>query len=207
MKEVRFEHGNTWTHLAGVIFALSCIWLSWPATRQGWQMAFGVIFFIAGMFLMFLSSTLYHTMRPGIVKQALRKLDHISIYVMIACSYTPILVGVVGGWQGWLVFGLQWLLVLIGTIYKLVAIGKWPRLSLGLYLGMGWSGLAIAQSVYERLSTLALLFLLAEGLFYTGGTYFFSHDNRSHFHTIWHIFVLLGAAAHFSAVLCIVMGA
>ena len=207
MKEVRFEHGNTWTHLAGVIFALSCIWLIWPATRQGWQMAFGVIFFIAGMFLMFLSSTLYHTMRPGIVKQALRKLDHISIYVMIACSYTPILVGVVGGWQGWLVFGLQWLLVLIGTIYKLVAIGKWPRLSLGLYLGMGWSGLAIAQSVYERLSTLALLFLLAEGLFYTGGTYFFSHDNRSHFHTIWHIFVLLGAAAHFSAVLCIVMGA
>ena len=207
MKEVRFEHGNTWTHLAGVIFALSCIWLIWPATRQGWQMAFGVIFFIAGMFLMFLSSTLYHTMRPGIVKQALRKLDHISIYVMIACSYTPILVGVVGGWQGWLVFGLQWLLVLIGTIYKLVAIGKWPRLSLGLYLGMGWSGLAIAQSVYERLSTLALLFLLAEGLFYTGGTYFFSPDNRSHFHAIWHIFVLLGAAAHFSAVLCIVMGA
>ena len=87
MKEVRFEHGNTWTHLAGVIFALSCIWLIWPATRQGWQMAFGVIFFIAGMFLMFLSSTLYHTMRPGIVKQALRKLDHISIYVMIAPSW------------------------------------------------------------------------------------------------------------------------
>ena len=72
---------------------------------------------------------------------------------------------------------------------------------------MGWSGLAIAQSVYERLSTLALLFLLAEGLFYTGGTSFFSHDNRSHFHAIWHIFVLLGAAAHFSAALCIVMGA
>ena len=204
MKEVRFEHGNTWTHLAGVVFALSCIWLIWPATEQGWQMTFGVIFFIAGMFLMFLSSTLYHALPPGIVKQALRKCDHISIYVMIACSYTPILVGVVGGWQGWLVFGLQWLLVILGTIYKLVAIGKWPRLSLGLYLGMGWSGLAIAQSVYERLSTLALLFLLAEGIFYTAGTWFYAHDNRSHYHAVWHIFVLLGAAAHFSTVLCIV---
>ena len=204
MKEVRFEHGNTWTHLAGVVFALSCIWLIWPATEQGWQMTFGVIFFIAGMFLMFLSSTLYHALPPGIVKQALRKCDHISIYVMIACSYTPILVGVVGGWQGWLVFGLQWLLVILGTIYKLVAIGKWPRLSLGLYLGMGWSGLAIAQSVYERLSTLALLFLLAEGIFYTAGTWFYAHDNRSHYHALWHIFVLLGAAAHFSTVLCIV---
>ena len=204
MKEVRFEHGNTWTHLAGVVFALSCIWLIWPATEQGWQMTFGVIFFIAGMFLMFLSSTLYHALPPGMIKQALRKCDHISIYVMIACSYTPILVGVVGGWQGWLVFGLQWLLVILGTIYKLVAIGKWPRLSLGLYLGMGWSGLAIAQSVYERLSTLALLFLLAEGLFYTAGTWFYAHDNRSHYHAVWHIFVLLGAAAHFSTVLCIV---
>ena len=207
MQTVHFEHGNTWTHLAGVLFALSSIWLIWPATEQGWQMTFGAIFFIVGMFLMFLSSTLYHALPPGMIKQALRKCDHISIYVMIACSYTPILVGVVGGWQGWLVFGLQWLLVLIGTIYKLVAIGKWPRLSLGLYLGMGWSGLAIAPSVYERLSTLALLFLLTEGLFYTGGTYFFTHDNRSHFHAVWHIFVLLGAAAHFSAVLCIVQSA
>lgn len=206
MQEIRFEHGNTWTHLAGVVFALSCIWLIWPATEQGWQMAMGVIFFITGMFLMFLSSTVYHMARPGIVKRALRKCDHISIYVMIACSYTPVCIGVVGGWRGWLVFALQWLFVILGAIYKIIAIGKWPRLSLGLYLFMGWSGLFIARSVYERLSHLSLAFILAEGLFYTMGTYFFAHDSRKHFHAIWHIFVLLGAAAHFSAVLCIVMG-
>ena len=93
MKEVSFEHGNSWTHLAGVVFALSCIWLIWPATAQGWQMSFGVIFFVVGMFLMFLSSTVYHMLPPGKVKEAFRKCDHISIYVMIACSYTPIAAG------------------------------------------------------------------------------------------------------------------
>ena len=136
MKEVRFEHGNSWTHLAGVVFALSCIWLIWPATEQGWQMSFGVIFFIVGMFLMFLASTVYHMVPPGKLKRALRKCDHISIYVMIACSYTPIAIGVVGGWLGWLVFGIQWFFVALGVVYKLAAFGKWPRLSLGLYLFM-----------------------------------------------------------------------
>ena len=206
MKEVPFEHGNSWTHLAGVVFALSCIWLIWSATEQGWQMTFGVIFFIVGMFLMFLASTIYHMLPPGKVKKAFRKCDHISIYVMIACSYTPICIGVVGGWLGWVVFGIQWGIVLLGTAYKIVAIGKYPRLSLGLYLFMGWSGIFIADKVYDRLTPWSIACLLAEGFFYTMGTYFFAHDDKNNFHAIWHIFVLLGAAAHFSTVLCIVMG-
>ena len=80
------ELGNTWTHLIGVIFALSSIWMVWPAIDTSWQMAFGVFFFIIGMFLMFLSSTIYHWVRPGVAKEILRKCDHSSIYVMIACS-------------------------------------------------------------------------------------------------------------------------
>ena len=71
------ELANTWTHLAGVVFALSSIWMAWPAVYRGWEWAFGVIFFISGMFLMFLSSTLYHWVWPGKVKQVMRKLDHI----------------------------------------------------------------------------------------------------------------------------------
>lgn len=206
MQKPSFEHGNTWTHLAGVVFALSCIWLIWPAVTQGWQMAMGVVFFIAGMFLMFLSSTVYHMLSPGPVKLALRKCDHISIYIMIACSYAPVCIGVVGGWLGWTVFGLQWLFVLLGVVYKLAAMGRWPRLSLGLYLFMGWSGVFMARSVCLHLSAFAIAGLLSEGLFYTAGTYFFAHDSRPHFHAVWHIFVLLGAMAHFSTVLCIVMG-
>lgn len=199
------EQGNTWTHFVGAVFALSSIWMVWPAVHTSWQMAFGVIFFISGMFMMFLSSTIYHWVHPGMAKKVLRVFDHISIYVMIACSYTPICVGVIGGWIGWLVFGLMWFVALVGTVVKIFAIGKNPRLSLAIYLIMGWSVLLIFPTVLERLSTLSMIFLVCEGLFYTSGTYFYAHDSRPHFHTIWHVFVLLGAISHWAVVLTILL--
>ena len=199
------ERGNTWTHLTGVVFALSSIWMVWPAVGKSWEMAFGVIFFIVGMFLMYLSSSLYHWVKPGMAKDVLRRLDHISIYVMIACSYTPICVGVVGGWVGWTLFGVQWAIVLAGTFYKIFAFGKYPKLSLAIYLVMGWSALLVAPRVFSRLSAWALVFLLAEGIFYTAGTYFFAHDSRPNYHAIWHVFVLLGALAHWGAVLTLLI--
>lgn len=199
------ELGNTWTHLGGAVFALSSIWLVRLASDVSWEMTFGVICFLSGMFFMFLCSTMYHWVQEGRLKDALRKCDHISIYVMIACSYAPILVGVVGGWLGWLVFALQWLVAIVGTICKITSLGRWPRLSLAVYLIMGWSILFIAKPVIEALSPVTLCFLLAEGILYTAGTYFFIHDDRPHYHAIWHIFVLLGALAHWAAVLTLLL--
>ena len=197
------ERGNTWTHLAGTLFALSSIWMIWPSVKLGWQMAMGVAFFITGMFLMFLSSTVYHWLHPGLAKNILRKCDHISIYVMIACSYTPICIGVVGGVLGWTVFGLLWAVALGGAVYKITAMGRWPRLSLLIYLVMGWTFVFIAEPVCTRISTPALVSLGAEGFFYTSGTYFFAHDSRPYYHGVWHIFVFLGSVAHWLAILFI----
>ena len=199
-----FEHGNTWTHLVGTIFALASMWIIWPAFHVSWQMAMGVIFFCVGMFLMFLASTIYHWVHPGLAKAVLRKCDHISIYVMIACSYTPILVSIIGGWVGWLMFGVQWACVLGGTFYKIFAMGKYPRLSLAIYLTMGWSILLVFPQVLQHLSTATLVCLLLEGLFYTAGTWFFAHDSRPGFHAVWHVFVLLGAIAHWTAILLVI---
>lgn len=199
------ESSNHWTHLIGVIFSLSCIWMVWPAVSIGWQWATGVLFFIVGMFLMFLSSTIYHWLPEGRARRILRKCDHISIYVMIACSYTPICIAVVGGWLGWFIFGILWAVVIGGTVYKILALGKYPRLSLALYLIMGWSGVFIAKPVYEHLSTTALLFILVEGLLYTTGTFFFAKDTKRHYHTIWHVFVLLGAISHWAAILFVML--
>ena len=197
------ERGNSITHLIGAVFALSSIWMVWPAASLGWQWSMGVIFFIAGMFLMFLSSTIYHFLPPGHARGVMRRLDHISIYVMIACSYTPICVSVVGGVVGWTVFAILWAVAIGGSVYKIVAIGRYPRLSLAMYLVMGWSVVFIAKPVYDNLSPLSLLLLLAEGLMYTTGTYFYA---RRHYHMVWHIFVLLGAIAHWGAVLTVIMG-
>ena len=199
------ESGNTWTHLGGAVFALSSIWLVWLAADVSWQMVFGVICFLFGMFFMFLSSAVYHWAHGERLKQALRKCDHISIYVMIACSYTPILIGVVGGWLGWLVFALQWLVVIVGAVYKIVALGRWPRLSLAVYLIMGWSIVLVAEPVMRLLTPATMLLLLSEGIAYTAGTYFFAHDDRPHYHAIWHVFVLLGAIAHWGAVLTLLI--
>ncbi len=197
--------GNTWTHLLGALFALSCIWTVWPASRLGWQWTMGTIFSITGMFLMFTSSTLYHWWHEGRVKRILRKIDHISIYVMIACSYTPVCIAVIGGWLGWSLFGFLWLLVVGGVLYKLLAMGRWPRLSLAIYLLMGWSGVLMAKPLCLSLSLPSLCLIVAEGALYSGGTYFFIHDKRRNFHAIWHVFVLLGAIAHWSAIVFMVM--
>ena len=199
------EKANTYTHLVGVLFALSSIWMVWPAAAISWQMSLGVAFFIAGMFLMFLASSVYHWLPKGVAKRTLRKCDHISIYVMIACSYTPIAIGVVGGWLGWTVFGTLWAFTLAGTVYKIVALGKHPHLSLGLYLAMGWSGLIIMKQVIESLSPYSVTCIVLEGILYTVGTYFFSHDDKPNYHAIWHVFVLLGAMAHWTAVLLILL--
>lgn len=170
-------------------------------------MALGVILFIVGMFLMFLSSTVYHCLPQGRAKDILRRCDHISIYLMIACSYSPLLIGVVGGVAGWLLFILQWMLVLAGAVYKILAINRYPRLSLAIYLLMGWSVLFVAPQVMARINTVVLVLLLAEGLFYTSGTWFFAHDQHPRYHAVWHVFVLLGAMAHTSAVLCLLFPA
>ena len=196
---------NTLTHLAGVLFTLSVAWI---ILRMGysssWQHAFGVTFFSVGMLIMFSLSTLYHWWMPGKGKRYLRLFDHIGIYVMIASSYTPICIGVVGGALGWTIFGLLWAVVIGGTFFKLfIPPGRYPRLSLILYLAMGWSVVFIAKPVYESLPMSALCCILAEGFFYTSGTYFFMHDDRRYFHGLWHLFVLLGAVAHWSAILLI----
>lgn len=199
------ERGNAFTHLVGVVFALTSIWMISPAVHRGWEWAMGVLFFIVGMFLMFLSSTLYHWAPRGKLKNALRVCDHISIYVMIACSYTPICIALVGGWFGWLSFAFLWSVVIFGAVYKIVALGKNPKLSLTLYLVMGWSVVFIAKPVFERLTPLAALLLFAEGLFYTIGTYFFAHDDRKNYHAVWHIFVFFGALAHWSVILVLLL--
>lgn len=195
------EVANTLTHLIGIVFAFVTAYLLLTRCAEGsWQELFGMAVFSAAMLFMYTASTIYHWTLPGKAKRVLRYFDHICIYVLIAGSYTPIWLCVVGGTWGWVAFGLMWGVAVAGAIGKLVALGKHPRLSLTIYLVMGWSAVFAVVPIWKAMSATSLLWLLAEGIFYSSGTYFYAHDDkRPFFHAVCHLFVLGGTVSHFMA--------
>ena len=192
------ERANTWTHLVPFVATL---FITWPLLRLALHTTamniLGTSLFVFGSLLMYGSSTLYHVVINPIHKARLRIFDHISIYVMIAGSYSLICLSVVGGWIGWTLFAFLWACVIAGTVGKFIALGKYPRLSLALYLAMGWVALLILWPMWQHMPHVAFWWIVAEGVFYTIGAYFFHGDEQHAFwHAIWHVFIVLGSASH-----------
>ena len=196
----RAEIANTITH--GIVFLFYCI-ASFMILRKGGEynnfiLDFSLVVYIISQLLIFFSSTFYHAITNQKVKAIARYADHISIYVSIAGCYTPILLWSIGGTVGWVFFFILWSLVLIGAIYKIFFLGRYPKFSLGLYLGMGWIALFLIKQIFDSFSPLCLWLLLSEGLSYTLGTIFFWKDDKfTYFHSVWHIFVCLGSLFHY----------
>ena len=196
------EKANTWTAL---LPALATIAIAWPLMERALQSQIsnfkfqivGTSLFLLGAFLMYFASTLYHVVVAPKAKARIRIFDHISIYVMIAGSYSPICLTVVGGWMGWSLFGFLWACVIAGVVGKFIALGKHPHLSLTLYLMMGWAALLVIWPMWQNMPHAAFAWVIAEGVFYTIGAYFFSKDEEHAFyHAIWHVFIILGSLSH-----------
>lgn len=196
------EKANSLTHLFPLV---ATFFVAWPLLRLAYQAPIAnhqsaiiaTVLFLLGMMLMFGSSTVFHAVMEPECKARLRIVDHIAIYVMIAGSYSPICLAVVGGWIGWTLFIFLWTCVVAGAIGKLVALGKHPRLSLALYLAMGWVALLIIWPMWVHMPRAAFWWVAAEGVFYTVGAYFFNFDEQHAFyHAIWHVFITLGALSH-----------
>jgi hemolysin III len=196
------ERLNSFTHLAGtVLAAIGAPVLIVLAARTGdWWKIIGCSAYGAALFLLFGASTLYHSVR-GRAKAVLRKLDHCSIYLLIAGTYTPFALVTLRGPWGWTLFGLAWGLAAIGIAQEFV-FGKGARhLSTLIYVVMGWMAVTALVPLAAGLGAPGLAWLLAGGLFYTGGIVFYLLDERvRHFHGVWHLFVLAGSAAHFIAI-------
>lgn len=196
------EKANTITHFFPL---LATIAIAYPLVRAaldsqlvpGNLTVLGTVLFLFGMVLMYSASTVYHAAINPVVKARLRIFDHIAIYAMIAGSYSLICLSVVGGWFGWVLFIFLWTCVLVGSIGKLVALGKHPKLSLVLYLAMGWTALVMIIPMWRNMSHAAFFWIFAEGIAYTSGAYFFNNDEKHAFyHAIWHVFIVLGSACH-----------
>ncbi|HEY5690619.1 MAG TPA: hemolysin III family protein [Cyclobacteriaceae bacterium] len=157
----------------------------------------GVSIFGVTMILLYLSSTLYHAFPHSRTKRVFRIFDHSAIFLLIAGTYTPFTLGVLPNAWGWSLFGIVWTLAIIGVVIKSIQnIGN-SKLSIVLYLAMGWLGVIAAKPLIELLSSWGLIWLLAGGVMYSVGVIFFALDHRIRYsHFIWHLFVLGGTGCH-----------
>jgi len=197
------EVGNSVTH--GVMSAILLISLPAVAiysyTKGGVLLAVGESVFIISLFLMFLASCLYHAMSYDTPhKYVMRILDHIFIYFAIAGSYTPIALYVVKGWQGWLILIVQWVMVLFGILYKSIAQKAVPKLSVLIYLCMGWAAVFFIPTIIQNTSWLFIGLIVLGGIFYSAGAWFYMQKDRPYFHFIWHLFITFASISHFIAI-------
>lgn len=203
------ERFNAWTHLVGALLALTgATWLIVTTSlRADAQAITSVSIYGAALVLLYAISTVYHSVR-GRAKRIWQKCDHLSIYLMIAGSYTPFcLISLRGAW-GWSLFGVVWGLALIGMLQEIKPRSEARVLSLVIYAVMGWTVLVATGPLLDALGTAGFVWLAAGGLLYSVGIVFFVLDARvRHFHGIWHLFVIAGSLMHYIAILGYVLPA
>lgn len=202
---VKEEIANTVSHAAGVVFGLVFLPLLFPegqALKSNFLILLSASLYSFGFLFIFLSSTIYHGIVNEGLKKQMQRVDHIAIYFMIAGSYTPFIFECLAPARSWIFFSIMWAFVLFGSIFKLFFTGKYDRISLFLYLAMGWMVVFIAKPFLGHFDDLVITFVALGGLSYTVGTYFYANDQRPYYHFVWHLFVLAGAILHFFAIAC-----
>jgi len=197
------ERFNAVSHLVGAVLALAGAIVLVVLTSIGgdpWKVV-GVSIYGVTLVVMYSSSTLYHSMR-GRAKDFLRKMDHQSIYLLIAGSYTPFCLVTLRGPWGWSLFGIVWGLAVLGGLQDLRPRNDARVLSVVIYLLMGWVAVVALVPLLQVLGVAGFAWLAVGGLFYTVGIVFYALDTRvTHAHGVWHLFVLAGSVAHYIAVL------
>ncbi|WP_431027378.1 PAQR family membrane homeostasis protein TrhA [Lysinibacillus sp. LZ02] len=194
------EFWNAVTHGLGCILAIpALVLLIIKASGNGSVIELvSYIIFGISMLLLFLSSTLYHSIPVN--KSLFKKLDHSAIFLLIAGTYTPIALVAIGGKLGWTIVWIEWGLTLIGIILKQFFVYRFKVVSLLIYIGMGWLVIFAYKPVLAHIGTEGFLTLLAGGIFYTFGTYFYKNKRIPYNHAIWHLFVLAGCVAMFMSI-------
>ena len=196
------EKFNAWSHLVGAILAFAgAVWLLVMASLQGdvWKIVSMAIYGVT-LVALYSASTVYHSVR-GRAKVIMQKVDHFSIYLLIAGSYTPFCLVTLRGPWGWTLFGIVWGLAVIGILQEIKPRSEARIMSIVIYAVMGWIVLVAVKPLIAALGTAGFTWLAAGGALYTIGIIFFAYDTRfRHWHGIWHLFVIAGSLLHFVAI-------
>ena len=203
------EIAHAITHGIGALGSVAALVLLVVRSVQhgGARLIVGVTIFGSTMILLYLASTLYHALTPPKAKRVFELMDHAAIYLLIAGSYTPFTLAVLGGGWGWSLFGMSWAMAVAGIIYEVVFLRPSKKLSLLFYLLMGWLMIIAIKPLANVLPPQALVWIGAGGLAYTGGAVFYAWRGFPYNHAVWHVCVLIGSPCHFFSVLLYVIPA
>ena len=197
-----FEYLNTLTASIGMFLSyIGFVFLIILANKHAtnWHLIWCGIYGITLMTL-HTSSTAYHGVTNSKIKNKLRYLDHSSIYLLIAGTYTPLaLINLYGAW-GWSLFGIIWCLFSIGVFLKLMDIRPFKNYDIYLYLTMGWLSIISIKQLYNNIDLIGIILIVCGGLFFTTGIFFYMWDNKKYFHAIWHLFYISGCICHYFAI-------
>jgi hemolysin III len=196
------EVANTITHGLGVLFCLVAIpfmiLLAFEKTNA--SMVWAVSIFGFGMLTVYLSSTLYHAAKHANTKRLLRIWDHISIFMLIAGTYTPVIVKFTDRPTAVMFLSILWTIVALGSFMKLFFTGKYKIVSVLLYVGMGWMAVFIIKPLLANIPPQIFWWIIAGGMAYMVGVIFYLWKSLRYHHAVWHVFVLAGTVTHFFAV-------
>jgi hemolysin III len=191
------EKLNAVSHGLGIILGIfGLFFLLTQNTQKTTYATLSILIYSFCFILLFTASTLYHSVSNFNLKQKFRVIDHISIYLLIAGTYTPVALINLEAGNGWLIFYIVWAFAGIGTILKIFFTGKFEVISLLLYLAMGWLIVLDFQNLLDNTSTMGTQLLFLGGAFYTLGIVFYAWKRIPYNHFIWHLFVLGGAISH-----------
>jgi len=196
------ELANSITHAFGILFcAIGTPFMIGYARADGSAVTlWSVSIFCFGMAMVYLSSTIFHALYHTKYRRVLEVLDHISIFLLIAGTYTPIVIKYTDKTTAFIFLGIMWSIVAVGSFLKIFFMGKYQMLSLAMYLVLGWMAVFIIKPIMAHMPTQILWCVVGGGLAYTFGVIFFVWRRLTYSHAIWHLFVLTGTVIHFIAV-------
>ncbi len=196
------ENVNAITHGLGIILALIATpFLIVKSTQnQDFSMIWGVSIFSFGMLAVYLSSTVYHSLREPKLKRIANIVDHISIFFLIGGTYTPLILHYIPFDKATAFLTVQWSIILAGAVLKIFFTGKYEWLSVALYIMLGWMLVFVIKPLIQTIPADIFFWIIGGGVCYTLGIIFYIREHKKHAHNIWHLFVLAGTIMHFVAI-------
>ena len=201
------EIGNAVTHGVGAVFSIlgTAFLIVWSVfVSNVWGVVSSCIFG-GSLIILYTMSTLYHSLTNIKAKKVFQVFDHCSIFILILGTYTPFCLVQLRGFIGWALWGFNAVLTVLGVVFNSISVKKWHKVSLIVYLLMGWSIVMAIKPAMEVITLPAFIFLLAGGIFYTVGVIFYKAKSPRFMHMIWHLLVLLGSICHYFWVLFYVL--